>query len=270
MIDAKIQQELRTKYNPDDSVLRKIQLGALDTLMEFDSICKKNGIKYWLDSGTLLGAMRHGGFIPWDDDVDICVLRRDFRRLLKCLRRDLGDNFKLHNGRKDIDREAVNHCPISRVLNANMMVSRKKDKDGNPLFEPIWIDIFPLENGTLTIKRFVENTYGKFLRRKVYMIQDGWLKYMLSVVLEPISIPFFYFFRLYGRLFHNKTYVHDYGNDFKSLRYKQDIFPLSEHSFEGIMFPCPGHSEEYLTKLYGNWQELPDVEISHNFVAIKD
>lgn len=269
MIDDKIQEELRAKYNPDGSVLRQIQLGALDTLIEFDSVCKKNNIQYWLDSGTLLGAMRHGGFIPWDDDVDICVSRRDLRRLLKCLKRDLGGNFRLHNGRKDNYPDSVNHCLISRVLNKRVLVSRKKDIYGNSLYEPIWIDIFPLENGSLAIKKIVEKTYGKFLRRKTFMIQDGKFKHLLSVVLEFVSLPFIQLLRFYGRLFHGTTYIHDYGINFNSLRHKKDVFPLIEHSFEGVMFPCPGNADNYLSKLYGNWHLLPETGINHYFVAIK-
>lgn len=268
MISDSQKQQLKAKYNPEGSQLRDIQLNLVEILKEIDRVCQKNNIKYWLDSGTLLGAMRHDGFIPWDDDVDVCVLRSDYHCLLKCLKRDLGSDFKLHNGHKAI-RNAVNYCPITRVFNTKILVSRKKDKQGNPIFEPIWIDILPLENGTLAIKRFVENTYGKFLRRKVYMIQDGKFKHLLSVIMEPISLPFFGLLRIYGRLFHHKTYIHDYGIDFKSLRYKQDIFPLSKHIFENELFPIPKNADDYLTKIYHNWQKLPDTEINHHFVAIR-
>ena len=71
MIEKAMQQELRSLYNPDGSRLRTIQLNLLDILIEFDRICRNNEIPYWLDSGTLIGAARHGGFIPWDDDLDV-------------------------------------------------------------------------------------------------------------------------------------------------------------------------------------------------------
>ncbi|MDE6121888.1 MAG: LicD family protein, partial [Duncaniella dubosii] len=67
MIDPLIQQELRSRFNPDGSPLRSHQLLMLDMLKKIDRICAENNIKYWLSSGTCIGALRHGGFIPWDD-----------------------------------------------------------------------------------------------------------------------------------------------------------------------------------------------------------
>ena len=83
MIDKLLQAQLRFKYNPDGSLLREHQLRMLEMLDYFDKLCKKNGIRYWLSSGTCLGAIRHGGFIPWDDDVDIEMLRSDYIKLEK-------------------------------------------------------------------------------------------------------------------------------------------------------------------------------------------
>ena len=80
MIDASLQEKLRSQYNPDDSPLRTLQLQMLDILIEFDRICKKHNIRYWLDAGTLLGAVRHGGFIPWDDDLDFFMTPDNYEK----------------------------------------------------------------------------------------------------------------------------------------------------------------------------------------------
>lgn len=252
-------------------MIRTIQLNLLDILIEFDRVCRKNGIRYWLDSGTLLGAIRHGGFIPWDDDLDVCILRKDYHRLMKALERDLEAPFKLNELRKSNGRDAVNHVPISRVINQSFLVSRKDDKDGNPIYEPGWIDIFPLENGSPRMKSFVEKTYGKLLRRKVYMIQDGAFKHFISALFEPLSLPLFQIIRWYGRIFHKSTFIHDFGIDFKSVRLAEDIFPLSECIFEGRSFPCPANADAYLTRIYGDWRKLPDEKdrITHHFKDFK-
>ena len=83
--------ELRQRYNPDGSLLRRQQLRMLDILVEVDRICKKHHIEYWLSSGTLIGALRHNGFIPWDDDLDIEMMRKDYLRLLEVLPKELPD-----------------------------------------------------------------------------------------------------------------------------------------------------------------------------------
>ena len=66
-----------SKYNGEGTMLRKAQLRMVDILVAIDKVCRDNGINYWIDYGTLLGAVRHKGFIPWDDDIDICVLTED-------------------------------------------------------------------------------------------------------------------------------------------------------------------------------------------------
>ena len=75
MIDSKIQNKLREKYNPDGSLLRQHQLRMLKMLSYFDKICQEHNIHYWLSSGNCIGVVRHGGFIPWDDDIDVEMLR---------------------------------------------------------------------------------------------------------------------------------------------------------------------------------------------------
>ena len=85
-------EDLR-KYNPEGSTLRKAQMRMLDILLVVDKIFRKHHIEYWLDGGTLLGAVRHGGFIPWDDDLDINVRVSDISRIRKVLQSELPKNL---------------------------------------------------------------------------------------------------------------------------------------------------------------------------------
>ena len=94
-------EELRARFNPEGSPLRRQQMVMLQMVKVLDAICKKHDIPYFLYGGTLLGAFRHDGFIPWDDDLDVAMLRRDYKRLLKVLPAELPDNIVLQTNDTD-------------------------------------------------------------------------------------------------------------------------------------------------------------------------
>ena len=100
MIQPELQEKFRAEYNPDGSILRRQQVKMLDILLHVDKFCKEHNITYWLSSGTLLGAVRHGGFIPWDDDLDIEMRREDFLRF-KSLWKD-SDDYIMQSHENDL------------------------------------------------------------------------------------------------------------------------------------------------------------------------
>ena len=91
------QEELRARFNPDGSPLRRQQMVMLEMAKLLDRICKKHDIPYFLYAGSLLGAIRHDGFIPWDDDFDVALLRKDYKRLMKILPDELPPGIVLQN-----------------------------------------------------------------------------------------------------------------------------------------------------------------------------
>ena len=94
-------EELRARFNPEGSLLRRQQLVMLEMAKVLDRICKKHNIPYFLYAGSLLGAIRHDGFIPWDDDFDVALLRKDYHRLLKILPDELPSNIVLQSNDTD-------------------------------------------------------------------------------------------------------------------------------------------------------------------------
>ena len=119
---------LKERFNPEGSALRRHQHKMMELVIELDRICKKYQIPYFLYGGTLLGAIRHNGFIPWDDDLDICLLRKDYLRLMKVLPKELPDNMVLQNNDTDPnyfyffaklrDKNSIleEECPYDRVF----------------------------------------------------------------------------------------------------------------------------------------------------------
>ena len=99
IVDGK---KLFYKVSPKREKVWKIEL---DILMELDRICRKHDLRYFLDSGTLLGAVRHKGFIPWDDDIDLTMPRKDYDRLIEIASQELKSPYYLqHNHRSKISR----------------------------------------------------------------------------------------------------------------------------------------------------------------------
>ena len=115
--------------------LREIQLEELNIAKSIDSFCRDKGIKYFLFSGSLLGAVRHKGFIPWDDDMDFYMLRNDYDRFCEEFTHDLYVVKYCENG--------TAHSPIAKVCNPSILV--KSDSLGDEDNSLLWVDIFPLD-----------------------------------------------------------------------------------------------------------------------------
>lgn len=148
--------------------LRKLQLIELDILLELDRICRKHKIRYWLSAGTLLGAVRHGGFIPWDDDMDIRMMRADYERFCKVCEEELDtERFFLQNYKTD---------PGYRWFYAKM---RRKGtqylragQEAIKCMSGVSIDIF-----------VIDNVPDHYRSRKIFtLIRRGCIKTLWSVV----------------------------------------------------------------------------------------
>lgn len=129
----------------DDRKLRALQLVQLEELRAVANFCDENGIVYFLDSGTLLGAVRHGGFIPWDDDVDICMDVRNYRRFLK-LAHKLPGKYYFQNYRTDPTMPAV-----WTKIRVNGTTVTPKDKPITDTHAGACLDIFPMAGRAKTM-----------------------------------------------------------------------------------------------------------------------
>ena len=120
--------------------LRTCQLKQLGILEEIDRICRKHNISYWLDGGSLLGAVRHGGFIPWDDDIDICMPLTDVPRFIEVAQRELPPHLFVQAPQTDPSMR----LPICKVRNLNSLIVEGGDDFSRPYAKGLYIDIFPM------------------------------------------------------------------------------------------------------------------------------
>ena len=130
---------------PVDNAKKKVWAILLDLLCEFDRVCKENNIQYFLDSGTLLGAVRHGGFIPWDDDVDVVMLRNDYKRLCEIAQSKFAPPYFFQTNSTD-PGSARGHAQLRNSETTGIL--RDEIQDGRPLYsfnQGLFVDVFALD-----------------------------------------------------------------------------------------------------------------------------
>lgn len=245
------------RYNPEGSALRRDQKELLRMLNVLDSICKQNNIPWWLSSGTLLGAARHKGFIPWDDDMDIVLLKDDYKRLEKILCEMEDDEFVFHCPKTDIDYVYVFgkfRKKEGRVQSSNRRYRYYK-------WAGIGFDIFQMEK-TNYISAFLAHKIYYIIQKPTEYIHIDWLRKSLIRVNEFICDKLvFPVLRLLGKYNPQEEYHYVLGTGWpKHTFFMNNTFPLQSVEFEGEKLPAPKDMDSYLTLVYGNWRKLPSEE----------
>lgn len=264
--------------------LRRLQLTQKEILDRVAETCEKHGIKYYLAFGTLLGAIRHRGFIPWDDDLDIFVRREDYEKLLEILRNELPEGFRV----VDWKTEKLYALAFAKVMKNGTILT---ELNSNPsLDNGIYIDIFPLDY--VSADKKTEAKYAK----KMYLYKRMLLaKCNYDIVKTSISKKVFYIYVKFLAKFYTKEKLIDktersfsliggddktnvysvasssypYGSN-KHL-YKKEYFDNNVYvEFEGDSYSVPEHYVEVLKKEFGDYMQLPPEEKRHDHHGIID
>jgi len=241
--------------------LRALQLRELEILQAIDEVCQRHSIPYWLDSGTLLGAVRHGGFIPWDDDVDICMPLNEISRFVEAAQKELPEEMFVQT--PETDPSVLTPYPKVRCLRS--LIVEPGDDFSRPYQKGLYVDIFPVidyPNISPSLIRRLARGYGRansILGKKHY--------YSLRSVAE-----LFYFgakralfkwtwqllLAIKGKGPYCGTTIACSGNG--NMHRKDQLYPLSSIAFEGSSFPAPADSDAYLRDLFGDYHQLPPEE----------
>lgn len=256
MIDKDIQEKLRQKFNPDGSDLRTLQLRVLKMLEYFDTFCKKNDIKYWLASGTCLGAIRHGGFIPWDDDLDIEMFPEDYKKFLSLRDEYENEDYILQDYISD--NEYI--TPFGKLRDKKSEVKEVHNRDNYFKYKGVFIDIFLREKGCYMSSRIahivqyisytITNIKNPRIRRPVKSFCYRFMHGLLFPILRKTN-------KYFGE---QDRYRNVLGVGFYGCIPKDGLFPLKKAVFEGKEFPIPGNADEYLKMLYGDYEKIPDTK----------
>jgi len=273
----------------DPKVLRKLQLFELKILKDFDALCKKNNLAYFLFFGCGIGALRHGGFIPWDDDIDVIMLRQDYNRFLQIAKVENNDKYCLINAKTDPNYPTMT-TSFGKKKTRLITDTFKSTNDRGM----ICIDLFPLDN--------ISDDPVK--KRRQEGIAWFWNKLMILRQLSSPNVPFYGFQKTFiqflcktihlgMKLFHispewiyKKCYEAcvQYENTttqkvafLTDTKPGMDVFSMTELfpprylEFEGILLPFPNQLEVLLTRLYGDYMQLPpEKERRNHFPELLD
>lgn len=252
--DAK---SLKQRYNPEGSALRRDQLALLEMLKSLAEICREHNIRWWLSSGTLLGAARHNGFIPWDDDMDIAMLRSDYRRLERILRKSDNEEFVLHSMRSDVE---YTNC-FGKFRKREGEVKGKSRRYNYYKWRGIGLDIFTIERTNFFAAKCASTIYGNLQHLTSY-ITIGWLRRWLIRLIEALCLGIIFpLLRLIGLINPRGEYHYSLGTGWaRHTFFMEDTLPLTTATFEGEQMPVPKDMDAYLTRVYGDWRKLPSEE----------
>ena len=249
--------------------LKKIQIDILNCVADY---CEKNSINYFLACGTLLGSVRHGGYIPWDDDIDICMLRKDFNLFINSFN-SFSHRYKCYS----IDNNKSFYTPYAKVLDLQTIL-REEGQAG--IEGSINIDIFVYDNAPdndktvkkMFKKRDIYRTLSNCRRESDFSSYSFYKRILLTILHYLLFIfPRHYFIKKISD--NSKRYINlatkRVGNflSYSKKVFDKHIFEDYEYGmFEGKKYRIPIGYNEYLNNFYGNYMELPpeSKRVSHH------
>ena len=266
------EKNIRYKEVTDISEIQQMELGIMEYIHE---VCHKIGVKYFLSYGSLIGAVRHKGFIPWDDDMDICMLRDDYEKLQDYMIAHPDERYELMSYKNN-----VNYVyPFMKVQDNHTYLVEEDVRIDSDM--GIYVDIFPVD-GYEDDQAFKDKMTKIIKKRQLSCYTFKGItntKSVVNSIIRYISVIIFYFTNTNKYVSQidelaKSRKVEDYElvdyvvyKDMNKPVWKREwLEQVEAGSFEGKKFMIPKHYHEVLTSDYGNYMQLPPVEqqVSHH------
>lgn len=260
-----------TDMSPEkQEILRKLQLTIVEIIDEIDRICKKYNLRYYIYGGTLLGAVRHKGFIPWDDDADLVMPRADYEKFLKICEKEFDGKYVLQNCFTDPEY----HMLFTKIRKCGTYVHEEK-WSGKDMNKGIFVDILPLDYfpknkfmGSLVLHAVsICHQICAFKTCKSNRISAKILFKLGKKIPKPVRYKIRHWVLKISNRFSSKENICSFGSHYQPMIrrvFKTDWF-LGEPKtmeFEGRQYSVPANWENYILHLFGeNYMELPPEEM---------
>lgn len=247
------------QYNK--SHLEAVQKKELHILCAIDDICRKHNIEYWLDGGTCLGAVRHGGFIPWDDDIDIAMRQEDIQRFVDAAEKELPENLFMQTKQSDPSCR----FPIFKVRDRNSFTVEYGDDFSRPYNKGLFVDIFPMVPYPSVSRSFCKKVTKGFCKSNAILQAQHVYSWRSVAELFFFGLKRFAYKSLWNMAslaLKKETYYSNRlsDNGYGIMHRKDSIFPTKPILFAGRSFMGPANPDAYLKDLYGDYMTLPPVE----------
>ena len=256
----------------EDLTLRDAQMIMVNILKEIDKICTKHNLKYFLDAGTLIGAVRHKGFIPWDDDVDIGMPREDYKKFLEIAQKEFPDYLFLQTFETDKYYD-IYQVP-SKVRDNRTLIFEENVPKNEKMNNGLFVDVFPFDSLPKSKSVYkMQRKISEFILRSYVRLRDKPEKFSfknkITFTIYKIVTKIFTtknrlkFFNFLVNWNDEESPYITYGVDTAWSEYvhkKEDYFDLIRLEFEGEKFYAPRNYDAILSKLYGDYMTLPKEE----------
>lgn len=275
-------QKFRDYEVSEGVTVRQLQMKLLDIFLYFKKVCEENGLTYWCGGGTMLGAVRHKGFIPWDDDLDVFMPRKDYERLYSQWSK-IADTSHYVLVRSD-DHRNYHHTAMNLVDIQTTYVNRHNENED--IYHGCYIDIIPFEGCPDSklmrgVQIYHSIMYSVFNCQRLPDNQGKLLRYPVKLLLGLIRSPksryriwSYHQKQMTKYDFYTSRYVKETISSFKGLfrLYDRAVFETTDAVFENIQIKIPAGYDHYMKMIYGDYMSMPknlNMDMANRYGVIK-